>query len=36
MSDYEPWLDFTAKMTRIILEYVEKRKTRRNSGESDS
>jgi|GEM_PF-4740646 len=36
MGDYEPWLRFTATMTRLILEFVEKRKTRRGNGESDS
>ena len=36
MSDMDPWLKFTVSMTRLFLDFVLKRKTRRDDDESDS
>ena len=36
MSDTETWLKFVASMTKIFLEFVEKRKARRSNDEPDS
>ena len=36
MNSFDSWLKFIAAMSKIILDFVEKRKARRRNGEPTS